>query len=683
MSQNRQLAAIMFTDIEGYTSLMQRDEKGAVSVRERHRETFELTTEAFNGEIIQYFGDGTLSIFKSTVEAVDCAIEMQKSFLKEPIVPVRIGIHVGDIIRSKDDIIGDAVNVASRIESCAEVGSVLISDKVHDQIRSHRHIRTKFLDAFEFKNVDDAIPVFAIANEGLVVPNVDNVKGKLKERTRARALSLKKNSFISLAALVLLFALALTLSYKYLILEDDKKIHELSIAVLPFDNLSIDEDSEIFRDGITEDILTHLAKLSELHVISRTSVNKFKGTKLTTREIAKKLGVSYVLQGSIRKYGSKLRVTTQLVLAATDEIIMVEQYDRTITDIFQIQSDVSREIVQALDVNISPEQEENISLVNTTNIEAYKLFLQGRQEADKRNREGIAKSIVLYEEAIKIDSLYAEAYAEIANSVYLQTYYAGRDHIEAAKLANEYVDKAEKINPNISRIYSVRGLINNIERNYDEAAKNFEKAIALSPSDLTAHHQYSTYFLYTGQYEKQIAEAEIAYKLDPLSFVTANVYVSALTSNEQYDKAESVLKTIEEEMLGVNKFVVNRSFFRVYLAEEDYHNAIERLIPLANEQVVYNRFLAFCYGKIGDTAKVYQAINKIKKSEDVIKDEMNHQIAISFGGIQETDSILYYLDTIRNNQTRMLRRDGPTFFKYLKDDEVYIKLLNSHGIPTN
>ena len=171
MRHQRQLAAIMFTDIEGYTSLMQHDEEQATAIRERHRNSFEVTTEAYGGKIIQYFGDGTLSIFKSTVEAVYCAIEMQKAFLEDPKIPVRIGIHVGDIMYSDEDIIGDAVNVASRIESCAVPGSVLISDKVHDQIRSHRDIHVKFLDAYELKNVDGAMPIFAISNDGLVVPN--------------------------------------------------------------------------------------------------------------------------------------------------------------------------------------------------------------------------------------------------------------------------------------------------------------------------------------------------------------------------------------------------------------------------------------------------------------------------------------------------------------------------------
>ena len=235
MSHQRQLAAIMFTDIQGYTALMQQDEKVAMDLRERHRNTFEITTEAFNGQIVQYFGDGTLSIFRSTVEAVNCAIEMQLAFLQDPVIPVRIGIHVGDIVYSKDDIIGDAVNVASRIESCAVAGSIIISDKVHDQIRSHRDIKTTFLDAYEFKNVDGAMPLFAVSNDGLVVPDPDVIKGKLKASKDIRRPRSKRRSKLVMLAFILLFGLAAVLSYLQFVKKDIAP-EDLSIAVLPFKN---------------------------------------------------------------------------------------------------------------------------------------------------------------------------------------------------------------------------------------------------------------------------------------------------------------------------------------------------------------------------------------------------------------------------------------------------------------
>ncbi|GGD23228.1 hypothetical protein GCM10011368_26640 [Hyunsoonleella pacifica] len=669
----------MFTDIEGYTSLMQHNEKEAVAIRKRHRNTFEITTEAYNGKIIQYFGDGTLSIFKSTVEAVDCAIELQQAFLQEPKIPVRIGIHVGDIIQSEDDIIGDAVNVTSRIESCAVSGSVLISDKVHDQIRSHQHIKTKFLDAYELKNVDDAMPLFAIANDGLVVPKKEEIKGKLKlkkEKSKTPFFKKKRNVAI-IVALVVFLAFVLNIdSVKFTVNDNTPK--DLSIAVLPFDNLSSEKDSEFFRDGVTEDILTQLSKLKNLRVISRTSVMQYKNTQKTIPEIAKELDVSYILEGSIRKYGDDIRITAQLIDASNDEHLWAENYDKTLTSIFGLQTEVSKEIVDALQINLSFEEQQELAEIPTKNIEAYKLFLEGRNEADKRNKESLAKSIILYKEAITLDPNYAEAYAEIANSIYLETYYSRRNPNEASQSAREYLAKAEAITDKISRIYSVKGLINNIEGNYEAAETAFQRAIQLSPNDLTARHQYSTFFMYTSQHEKQLEQAEIAYRLDPLSFPTANSYVRALMANKEYDRAKAILDKTQKQHGKSNQFVIDRSYFNLYISQEKYSKAIPYLKEMVKKQNVFNRFLGYSYVKVGDTLLAYRILDSIRKNAH--PREKSHQLAVVFSALKQTDSVLFHLDTIRNKQTRTFRREQYDFFGYLKDNPDFKKTLEAHGI---
>ena len=676
MSKERLLAAIMFTDIEGYTSLMSYDEKNALVIREKHREIFERTTEKYNGRIVQYFGDGTLSIFTSAVEAVRCSIEMQKAFLNDPKIPIRIGIHVGDIIYSKDDIVGDAVNVASRIESGAVPGSVLISDKVHDQIRNHQDIDVKFLDAYELKNIDNVVPVFAIANKGLVIPKPDIVKGKLKAHTGSKNGPLPSKKLLFIASLFLV-AIAFA-GYYFSNTMSKPASYDKSIAVLPFENLSTDEDSEIFTDGITEDILTQLSKLRDLHVISRTSVMQYKGTKKSILEIAEELGVTYILEGSIRKYGNDIRVTSQLIDAKNDNHVWADNYDKTLTDIFSIQTEISEEIVDALKVNISFEELQELKHVPTKNIDAYKLFVRGRSEADKRNKEGLSKSIVLYQEAIALDPGYALAYAEIANSIYLETYYSNRDPDEASKLANNYLDKAEEINNKISRIYSVKGLINNIEGKHEAAEKAFKRAIALSPNDLTARYQYSTYFYYTNQYEKQLEQAEIAYRLDPRSFPTANSYFNALLANNKYNRAESIMDKIQNWDNGGDQFVINRSYFRLFMDQQKYKKAIPYLKELVKKQPVYNRFLGYCYVKTGDTLGAYNTIDSIYKNAH--PDEKHHQLAVVYAGLKKNDSVFYHLDTVRHKETRRLIRENEEFFGYLKDNPTYQSILKSHGI---
>jgi len=677
MSQNRQLAAIMFTDIEGYTALMQQDEKRAISVRNRHRDVFENTTLQHKGKIIQYFGDGTLSVFKSTVEAVDCAIAIQQAFQKDPVIPVRIGIHVGDIVYTEEDIIGDAVNVASRIESCAVAGSILVSDKVHDQIRSHTHIKARFLDAYELKNVTSALPLFAIANKGLIVPDPKTIKGKLKDKSavevRRRPL---KRSFIYGAVFLLLAVLGFFLMRTFSESPGHVPIDN-SIAVIPFDNLSTDQGSEIFTDGITEDILTQLSKLKDLHVISRTSVMQYKKTKKTIPEIAKELGVTYILEGSMRKYGDQIRVTAQLIDTRTDNHIWAENYDRTLTDIFALQTEVSQEIADALKLNISFDEQQSLTIIPTENINAYQFFLRGRQEADKRNKESLAKSVQLYQQAIDLDPNYAEAYAEKANSVFLQTYYARANPEKAIKSANELLSKAEAINNRISRIYTVKGLMNNHLQKFDEAKKAFEKAIVLSPNDVTARHQYATFFFYTADYEKQWEQSKIAYELDPLSFASAISYFTALTYTKRFDEAEKLLENLESNGQEHDQFLMNRSYMRLYMAQKEFKKAIPAIKKLIPEEDAYTRFLGYCYAKIGDTLAAYRIIDTLKNKPNSFN--KNHRVAVVFAGLQKTDSAFYYLDTVRN-KSKLFNSHRLYYFDDLKDKAGYEILLNQHGI---
>ncbi|WP_350288084.1 adenylate/guanylate cyclase domain-containing protein [uncultured Croceitalea sp.] len=678
MTQRRQLSAIMFTDIEGYTAHMQHDEESALRLRDKHREIFESATEKFEGKIIQYFGDGTLSVYGSTVEAVRSAIEMQLAFIKENI-PVRIGIHVGDIAYSKEDIIGDAVNIASRIESCAVSGSILVSDKVHDQIRSHRDIHAKFLDAYDLKNVDDALPLFAIANEGLVIPDAIKIKGKLKEGVELDTKSVTKKKALSLVLITIVLCIGALLIYQFLTKQTTIPNSELSIAVLPFDNLSIDDDAEIFRDGMTEDILTQLSKLKELHVISRTSVMQYKKTKKTIPEIAKELGVTYILEGSIQKYGDKVRVTAQLINAEGDKHIWAENYDRTLDDIFGIQTEVSNEIVGALKLNLSFEEKQNLASIPTKNLKAYQYFLRGRQEADKRTNESIEKSIELYQRALEEDPNYAEAYAEIANSTFLQTYYGAANPSEASIKTKEYLLKAEELDNRISRVYTVKGLLYNHTKKFNQAKAAFEKAILLSPNDVTARHQYATFFYYTNQYEKQLEQTKIAYKLDPFSFATASSYFSALTYTKRYEEAEKLLEQIEEKYTEYDRFSINRLYMRLYMAKPDYEKAIEPLTELANNDKAYYRFLGYSYAQLGDTLNAYKIIDSIKA---IPPHRMkNHRIAVVFAGLRQTDSTLFYLDTLRN-KSKLFDNPRLAYFDYLKTDAKYSRLLKAHGITS-
>ena len=276
------------------------------------------TLEKYHGKILQYYGDGSLSIFKSAIDAVNCAINIQQQLLQNPKVDLRIGIHTGDVSVEDESIYGDGVNIASRIESLAVSGSVFISEKVYDEIKNQEHVQAKELGFFELKNVKLPVRVYAITNDGMVVPTRGELTGKTKQPSNR-------------------------------------------LAVLPFVNMSADPENEYFSDGITEELLNALTKVEGLQVTSRTSVFAFKGKNDDVRDIAIKLNVDKILEGSVRKSGNRVRITAQLINAADGYHLWSENYDRDLTDIFEVQDEISGIIANKLRENFAATQQDEAS----------------------------------------------------------------------------------------------------------------------------------------------------------------------------------------------------------------------------------------------------------------------------------------------------------------------------------
>ncbi|NER10410.1 TolB amino-terminal domain-containing protein [Muriicola jejuensis] len=320
---------------------------------------------------------------------------------------------------------------------------------------------------------------------------------------------------------------------------------KLSIAVLPFTNLSDDQKNEWFSMGVTEDILTHLSKVRGLRVISRTSVMQFKNSGKSIPEIAKELDVEYIVEGSVRKQNNQVLITAQL-LKANDEHLWADNYNEDLSDAFRIQQEVSQKIVKQLRIFISPEEEKALNTETTTNILASELFAKGRSIADNRTRENLENSIELYKEAIKLDPLFAEGYAEIANVYMLLHIYGDLSKEESAKQANLYINKALEINPNISRPYSVRAMLLIRDGDWQRAKINFEKAIDINPNDATAHHHFALYWRERPDPDAQklLEHITAAYKLDPLSRPLNQTRFMALLTYDQTEEAKIYLEKI-------------------------------------------------------------------------------------------------------------------------------------------
>jgi TolB-like protein/Tfp pilus assembly protein PilF len=492
----------MFTDIVGYTALMQRDENEALSTIERHRFSIEKHTPKHNGSVLQYYGDGSLSIFPSALEAVECALEIQKELIPLPGVPLRIGIHLGDIKLQGESVFGDGVNLASRIESLGVAGAILISDSIYYLIRNHAEIKAVPLGKFRLKNVDHPVPVFALANDFLSVPKPEGLPGWVNTLPQVSTWIITVTVF-----LILIFV-------GYGLFFHDEQLYELkekSIAVLPFDNRSDDPQQEYFSDGITDDIINHLVKISALKVKSRTTTEQYKDPDKTIPVIGRELGVSYILEGSVRKAGNQVRIAVQLIDVKNDVNIWTETFDREITEIFQIQSEIAIEIAQVLATRLSTDEERYLRGRSgkegiPANFTAYDYVLKARNIwRNWNNEKDLENALQLADQAISADPLYAPAYVLKGNILHYGMRRYGVPTQTWIGQALQLADQAIRLDSTLAEAYLLRGRIySQQEGKADLAKKDLKKAYRLEPGNPDVLESLGNHFLAHGEHERGI-----------------------------------------------------------------------------------------------------------------------------------------------------------------------------------
>ena len=676
MSQVRQLAAIMFTDIEGYTSLMQHSEKDAMAIRQRHREIFEHTTNTFNGDIVQYYGDGTLSVFKSTLEAVKCAIKLQIAFREEPAIPVRIGIHVGDIVRTDSDIIGDAVNITSRIESLGVAGSVLVSDKVNDSLRNKHEIQTTFIDIVDFKNVSKAIPIFAITNDNLVIPSKDDLDGKIKPKGGEKLKKYKKKIFrIGLIiSLFMITGLTYVLSKTKITVNDSKS---LTIAVLPFEDLNGDEESGMFSDGITEDIITHISKIQNLQVISRASAMYYKDSDKQLQQIAKELNVNYILEGSVRVNNNKVRINANLVDVENDKNLWADHFDNTLEEIFQIQSNVSSSIADALEIKLSTNEQNRIENLPTKNADAYLAYKQGQTFLNRGGGkvEELKQAEDFFKESIKQDPEFCRAYVGLTDT-YVEYIYWGR---EAPK---DILDKASSpaltalaINSDDGGSYGALGALSFYKFEKETAKRYLEKALEINPSYVGAYDKLAWIRLFEGDVEGSVSLFKKVIELDPLSTKYSGNLAFVYAYNQQYDEG---LKILDEQLITFpdsNLLLWMKG--NLLSLQGKYHEAIQYFKSRSDGQST-NWMLGYTYAKLGMKDEANKILNfQLEKAETAYVPP--YMIATIYIGLGDKEKALEWLEKDYESGGLGLffwglKRDVK--FLALRDNPRFVALLN-------
>jgi adenylate cyclase len=468
----------MFTDMVGYTLLGQKNEALSLALVEEQRRVVRPVLAKHNGREIKTMGDAFLVEFPNAVDAVRCAYDVQRairefnlSLAPEKRVHLRIGIHVGEVIETGGDISGDAVNVASRIEPLAEDGGVCLTRQVHDHILNKVDLPMSSLGPKSLKNVSQQVEVYR-----MTMPWDQDAGRAQLDRKR--------------------------------------------IAVLPFTNMSPDPNDAYFADGLTEELITTLSGLSEVTVIGRTSIMRYKNTQKSLSEIGVELDAGSLVEGSVRKSADKMRITVQLIDSTSEGHIWAQKYDRRLEDIFAIQSDIAENVTKELKVRLAGSEKGRMKGRPTESTEAYTLYLKGRHYWNERSDEGLSKAIEYFKKAVSIDPSFALGYSALADCHVVIGFNGQAEFIASFEKAREFATKALELDPTLGEAHAVRGACyHNLEFEFEKSEVEMRRAIELNPNYPTAHQWYSQLLWFRRKFEEAEHEIRRAQELDPLSLI--------------------------------------------------------------------------------------------------------------------------------------------------------------------
>ncbi|CAN5201491.1 adenylate/guanylate cyclase domain-containing protein [soil metagenome] len=527
----RRLAAILASDVVGYSRMMGADEAGTLAALKRHREgVFDPAVALHNGRIVKLMGDGALVEFGSVVDAVNCALAVQKTAAGEAPtgaarITLRIGINLGDVIIDGDDLYGDGVNVAARLEPLAEPGGICVSSIVNESVGGR--VSDAFRDGGEVqvKNIDRPIRVWKWSPGGAARSNGATVTPMAEPERRLPP----------------------------------------SIAVLPFDNMSGDKEQEYFSDGITEDIITDLSRIGGLMVIARNSSFAYKGKSVDIRAVGRELGVRSVLEGSIRRAGNRVRITAQLIDAANGAHLWADRYDRDLTDVFAVQDEVTRRIVDALKVTLTPRERrlfDSSTVSGSSNAEAHDLALRAREILLRptKNRDGFDRAVAFLKRAVELDPGFSQAYGGLAAAYNLDFHNRWTGTPDQSLITSmSYAELAIEKDPDDPFAHYVAGIIAGFMKNRERSKAELDRALELSPNYTLAINAKGVYEMYAGNAEAALALIERAMRLDP-GFSQQYLHFFALT-HLLLRRFETAAALFRERVLLVPETDLTRAFY--------------------------------------------------------------------------------------------------------------------------
>ena len=624
--EKRRLGAIMFTDVVGYTAMSSRDEGSALELLKKLRAMLNLVFPRFEGRVVKTMGDGFLVEFASAVEAVNCAVEVQGEMARfnsssglGKQVKVRVGIHVGDVVHSGGDVLGDAVNVASRVEAEAPPGGICVTRQVADQVEGKVKWRLDSMGTRELRNLPNPVELYAVQTEaGTTVLD----PGQRPERNR--------------------------------------------VAILPFSNLSPDPNDRYFADGITEELISTVSKIGELSVISRSSAMRYKDTSLPMKQVGKELGVGAILEGSVRKAGNRVRIAAQLIEVDADRYVWSQSYDRDLTDVFGVQGEIAEQVAQGLKVQLLSKEKAKLETKATGSPEAYNLYLKGRFYLNERTEDGTKKAVRYFESALQADPKFAKAYSGLADCHLIFADYGWMVPAEAGERAKSNALKALSLDGSLAEAHASLGLTYvNHGWDFEAGEREFKKAVELNPNYAAAFHWYAVSLSFQRRYEEALAQVKRALELDPFSLVLNQSLGVALLGLARYDEAMEMFRKVEEEnprLVSVHYWMsVTNTLMRKgaeAVREAELEVQMDDFDPSAKLDLV------FALAEAGEKQKAGEALDEVLKTEGVYFSPCSAGVSLLSVGREEEGARWLERAVEERDSALLYFRSNPAYRRY-------------------